>query len=367
MVDRRPARVVRILELLGVIGIIGLTLLLTWRFFRGGTASVGDEAPVADVSRPNLRGLRLEIPDRPHFIPDLLQDPKSIGRWHEFTVDTNSEGLRGPEFSVQKPRGVYRIACVGECVTFGNGVEGDETYSSQLLPLLNARYPGRTIEVINGGQLGLRPGEIVDRLESKFVRYSPDLVVLAPGAETEFLPEHTGGRQARVQLSEEEYTRAIQSFSSRMEHAVALGGLHGFDLMFVTPTMNTFFYPDGIRWSHELVAVGDRRGVPVVDTTTMFREAERLEGLVLELAGGRQKLVQHSGGEGRTLLEVDFDDQNNSRFVAPEIYAYLDDHPEVRPRMSIDENHPNATGHELIARAIHDEIVGMGWLEGGGD
>ena len=44
-------------------------------------------------------------------------------------VSTNSYGFRGKEISQEKPRDVYRILLLGDSMTFGWGVEDDQTFS----------------------------------------------------------------------------------------------------------------------------------------------------------------------------------------------------------------------------------------------
>ncbi len=358
----RSRKLIEAALMLAIVVVIALIVVRVVRFAGTGEAV---SAMGVDYSEPNLRGLRVRVPGRPHFIPDYIEAPESIGRWVTFSLDTNSRGLRGPEFEDPKPDGTYRVICAGECVTFGIGVEGKQTYPHILGKLLDRTYPDRGVEVLNGGKPASHD-QIADRVEQEFVHYSPDLVVFGPGANTVFLPSHVGFGPTRVELSEEEYAQEMLSFRGSVTRVVDLARSHGFELVFVTPTVNSFFYPDGLRWSDELVSIGEEFGVPTVDTSELFGRVERERGLVLETVQGNQRLVGGDGGEGRVLLEVPFDDAGNTRYVMPEIYAYLDEHPRVAPALSIDENHPNPDGHALIAEAIHDAIVDTGWLGSAG-
>jgi lysophospholipase L1-like esterase len=366
MAARKRQRSRRTIEAVLVLAIIIVIVLIAVRVVRFASGSGGVSAMDVDVSEPNLRGVRVRVPGRPHFIPDYLGDPDSVGRWVTYTLNTNSEGLRSPEFEVHKPAGRYRAICAGECVAFGNGVDETETYPYVLDTLLDSTFPGRDIEVINGSRPGLRAAQIVDLAEQQYMGFAPDLVVFGPGANTVFLPDHVGGAVIRIELTEEEYAREMDLLRESVTRMLDLSRIHGFDLVFVTPTINTFFYPDGIRWSEELVALGEEYGIPTVDTTEMFLRIEGERGLVLETEQGRQRLVGGESDERRVLYEVDFDDEGNTRYVAPEIYAYLDDHPKVSPVLSIDENHPNAEGQALIARALHDVVVDAGWIGSAG-
>ena len=61
----------------------------------------------------------------------------------------NSLGLRSPELSRVKKRGILRLMILGDSITFGWGVTQDEILSAQLQEMLDAA--GRKWEVINAG------------------------------------------------------------------------------------------------------------------------------------------------------------------------------------------------------------------------
>src|SRR2546430_1564409 len=50
----------------------------------------------------------------------------------EMKVKINSLGMRDREYSVEKPKGTYRILVLGDSYTFGSGVQADETYAKLL-------------------------------------------------------------------------------------------------------------------------------------------------------------------------------------------------------------------------------------------
>ena len=69
-----------------------------------------------------------------------------------------------------------RIFCLGESSTRGYQ-SYEETYPGYLEKELRARYPGLRVEVVNFGQGGMGLLEIIDRVESQVLEYSPDLFV----------------------------------------------------------------------------------------------------------------------------------------------------------------------------------------------
>ncbi len=103
----------------------------------------------------------------------------------EFDVlyQINSYGLRDREYSLEKPKNVYRILMLGDSYTFGIGNNLEDTFTKILEKKLNRRSPsspgeGVTYEVINGGCSSYSP-----LLEYLFLVYKglalhPDKVIL---------------------------------------------------------------------------------------------------------------------------------------------------------------------------------------------
>lgn len=91
----------------------------------------------------------------------------------------NEAGFRDREFPQQKPDGVFRIAAIGDSVTFGFDVAQHEAYPKELERLLNASVrPGAPrYEVLNFGVSGYNIPQVVERLRTLVLRYQPDLVL----------------------------------------------------------------------------------------------------------------------------------------------------------------------------------------------
>jgi lysophospholipase L1-like esterase len=87
---------------------------------------------------------------------------------------TNSHGLRGPERTIPKPAGVFRVALVGDSVVEGIGLGQEDTIASQLDRLL----AGRSIEVINAGVRGYNTQAEVELLRLRVVPYEPDVTIV---------------------------------------------------------------------------------------------------------------------------------------------------------------------------------------------
>ena len=98
------------------------------------------------------------------------------------SITINSLGFRGDEFSEIKPSNTYRIFMVGGSTMFGAGATSDETtIPGYLQQLLNEKYFGFDIEVINSGIQGAYSNTELKFIEQKLVRFSPDLIIIYDG------------------------------------------------------------------------------------------------------------------------------------------------------------------------------------------
>lgn len=93
-------------------------------------------------------------------------------------VRTNSYGMRDRERSMKKADGVFRIAVLGDSVTFGFGVENEETYPSTLERKLNDTGSRYKYEVLNFGVGGYSSRDEALMLRYKAIRWNPDLVIV---------------------------------------------------------------------------------------------------------------------------------------------------------------------------------------------
>ena len=111
--------------------------------------------------------------------PELLHRlrPNQQAFIHSFPVITNSHGLRNEESSPKPRPGTVRILCLGDSLTFGNGVVFTETYPKQLEIMLNASGRGR-YEVINGGVSAYDTWQEVTYLREHGWGFAPDLVII---------------------------------------------------------------------------------------------------------------------------------------------------------------------------------------------
>ena len=91
----------------------------------------------------------------------------------------SSQALRDREFPLPKPEDVFRIAVVGDSITYGLYCMQSDPYSKQLERLLNLyASPGQPrFEVLNLGVSGYNITQVVERLRVRGLPFEPDLVI----------------------------------------------------------------------------------------------------------------------------------------------------------------------------------------------
>lgn len=90
----------------------------------------------------------------------------------------NSLGFRGREYAPEPPEGAFRVVLLGDSVTFGWGVEGEDTFAEVLERRLAARDPTRTWEVCNLAIPGYESSHQFYRWQTLGKTLKPDLVLV---------------------------------------------------------------------------------------------------------------------------------------------------------------------------------------------
>lgn len=116
--------------------------------------------------------------------PSQLWVPRAGGEieWGE-GERVNARGWRGPLVEEERTPDRLRVATLGDSSTFGLFVTWPETYSARLAAHLEAA--GRSAEVLDGGVVGYTVRQGLERYRTLVRRYRPDVVVAAFGAVNE--------------------------------------------------------------------------------------------------------------------------------------------------------------------------------------
>jgi hypothetical protein len=126
---------------------------------------LGVSYPVLDWTDP-VRGVA--------FIPGAKSAPRKDGG---STIEINSDGRRGPETTIARKPGTYRIALIGDSFVAGFDVRFEATAGEVLARRLTA-LRGSPVEVLNFGHGGYGTTQEYLTLKHEVWKYSPDLVLL---------------------------------------------------------------------------------------------------------------------------------------------------------------------------------------------
>jgi len=92
--------------------------------------------------------------------------------WHGHLFHFNAKGFRGAEWPPKSTQ-VLRIMCLGDSLTYGEGIAEEDTYPSVLSHMLNKTY---RVEILNLGACGYQVSDVRKVLEQHFDELHPDLV-----------------------------------------------------------------------------------------------------------------------------------------------------------------------------------------------
>lgn len=123
----------------------------------------------------------LNTENKPIGPGDLLQFSSNSRIGWELQPDRphhghNAAGFRGPQRDEIKPKETWRIAVLGDSITYGLGVDYNRTYSAELERLLRER--GESVEVLNFGVPGFNSNQELAILNDRVWNYDPDMVIM---------------------------------------------------------------------------------------------------------------------------------------------------------------------------------------------
>lgn len=129
------------------------------------------------------------------YQPDVrfasIYDPAGDSRGYfgaegRVTYGINNRGMRGPSVAIPKPADTYRVVCLGDSFTFGEGVHYKDTWPVRLQGILQenlqeapqASQDGRSVECVNAGVQAYGTREAVQFFLLRCLPLEPDVVVL---------------------------------------------------------------------------------------------------------------------------------------------------------------------------------------------
>ncbi len=312
------------------------------------------------------------------------------------TFRVNSLGFRDDEISREKPEGVFRILLIGDSFVEGEGVESEQTGANVLERQLSKKFE-KPVEVVNMGVMSYSPIIYRRVLEDKGLPLDPDLVIAAVDM-SDFQNDYSYSKD----LDESGNFRNILFQQKMGEPHVALPGIGaGVKFWLRThsvlyneaadrtkqlirkmnhiPEPTVFKVDDPASDPHFVTRFGDNAlrpeiweqfGVSMVLTDRLLKQAN-IPWLAVIYPYGHQA-AEDEWGKGRlrngfeagkvypaTAAEVlvEFGRENGGFRVANLVPAFRLAALEIEePLYYPDDGHFTATGHQVFAEALMEEI-----------
>jgi len=246
----------------------------------------------------------------------------------------NAKGTRGPDFETIKPAGTFRIAALGDSVTFGLGVASEEIWTARLEALLRAG--GARREVLNFGVNGYGTAEELHLYRKKVEALAPDLVLVGYVLNDPFPPEmmmKAASDRARSILRVD----AIAPWSQLTAMALVERERLLPKLRPWAPYDNV--YADGEAWERQAKALRDFADVPRGGPPVAFV----IFPLLVDASRHDFRFHLDKVRQALTTAGLPFLDLSDVYARAP---------IESLKQQPIDETHPNAEGHRLAAESL---------------
>ena len=275
-------------------------------------------------------------------------------------VVINSLGLRGPEVERPKPPGRRRLVATGDSSVFGDGVADDEVFGVQLAARLG---PG--VDFVNAAVPGYSTWQTLNLLRMRVLDLEPDLLLVGnlwsdnnfdAFVDRELLSAYAAWAEgpvagARRLLATSALFRVLdwRLRVARRAEAVRTVG---------------FMLGSGDKIGRRRVAIEDYAAN--LDTIAILARAHGAGVLFLVLANV-EDLVPAPGGRPawEPYRQVMRDTARRHGAQVVEVPALFRASGLSPGELFVDQMHPSATGHRIIARELATVLGLAGWVEGG--
>ena len=279
---------------------------------------------------------------------------KAIGIWVP-PMRTNSLGLRDEEFSVEKEQGAFRILALGDSVTFGWGVEAEETYVEQIEDMLNARFSSRQFEVINAGVPGRDTPNELEYLQQVGLSYDPDLVTVGW-----VVNDVQGARAVTLLNAPIPFKRLLEKSALYvfLRNTIRRGLAYGitnirYDQKAADKEQVTMLESDtpatqaawveNLGYLEEMARITRQKGIPLV--LVIFPNSFQLEP---EYSDARIQAILKEFAETNSVSVVDL------------LPAFKRESQSGTVPLFLPDSHPNPKGHRVAAEEIYTTLITMG-------
>ncbi len=305
-------------------------------------------------------------PESTEGAPNLLGNPyllyeMSPGERFEadITIDINSYGLRGPEWSLDKPTNVRRVMALGDSSVYGFGVEDEEVFTARLDDAL-----GEGVEVINSAVPGYSTYQTINLLQIRSLALQPDLLLVGCiWSDNNF-----------DSFVDRELLAAYSSFrnsNARVVHEV-LGNAALYTILdYKLRVLRTFPEERRVGW---MVGRGERIGerrVPIqeyahnLETIVELAHSAGAEVAFMVLPNREDLDTTYASGAAWDPYRQVMRD-TAARHGAPvvELPALFVESGLEADALFLDEMHPTATGHAMWAERVLSVLEDRGWTQG---
>lgn len=298
---------------------------------------------------PNLQG-------NPYLLWEMVP-----GERYEMgvTARINRLGLRGPDRSPQPPAGVRRIMAVGDSSVFGFGVADEEVFTAVLDEQL-----GESVQVINSAVPGYSTYQIINLLEIRALALQPDvLIVGALWSDNNF-----------DSFVDREVLSAYHTFGSTWSRRIRRVALHSTLFRILDYRLRVERKLPQARKVGWMVGRGEPIGPRRVALNDYARNLETITQIaherdceVMFLILSNEEDLEPSG-EGPAAWDPYRRAMRDTarRHGAPvvDVPALFRESGLTNEDLFLDEMHPTATGHRIIAEAVYAVLEERGWIAG---
>ena len=204
-------------------------------------------------------------------IEKFFEGKVSLIPMNERKTNYNSYGLRGSEFEETKPDNTFRIFAIGGSTTYGNGVEEEFAWPSQLQKKLDELNLEKDVEVINAGIGAASAFQNYKQIKDKLIFLEPDLFIMFEGANDhlcmipEYYNKYTNLSKEVIldKCGEHPPEEHVLVMAERYSEFCELGKKIGFDVIVTIQPINEF--EGKILTTHELeqIFAHPMRGVDI--------------------------------------------------------------------------------------------------------
>jgi lysophospholipase L1-like esterase len=282
--------------------------------------------------------------------------------WDFTLVSTNAQGIRREANVQPKPRGTFRVVCVGDSVTFGfrvpavlrqdpNGYDRAQLpYPALMEAMLRAENPGRSVEVIPLAVPGYSSHQGLAWIRRDIAWLDPDLVTACFGWNDTCVRSQSD-RDTMATDRFHAYARSLIGHSQALIYANRWWAARRASNPASPATALTARVPadEFVSNFREIAALAGKRKNPFVAIGPVYQNAIADPAAAARIAGYRRLLREAMTAEGIPYLEM----------------PLLTEAGWPENEMLFGEAiHPSHLGHRVMARAILEFLSSRGLLAG---